>query len=113
VFSGHFHRSIEGFVTFLSLVPSNLLMMKKRVTQDGQSNTQQAAFASGAIMNAIQQISLKLQMGIHPDTDIQPELLRTMWRELSHQRHKALEASSWNGDSSPASTTHPALNRAG
>lgn len=64
-------------------------------------------------MNAIQQISLKLQMGIHPDTDVQPELLRAMWRELSKQRYRALEASSWHGDSSPANTTHPSLGKTG
>jgi hypothetical protein len=34
-------------------------------------------------MNAIQQISLMLQLGIDPATDIGPELLRAMWLEKS------------------------------
>jgi len=37
-------------------------------------------------MNAIQQISLKLQMGIDPAADIRPELLRFMWQELTRER---------------------------
>lgn len=32
-------------------------------------------------MNAIQQISLKIQLGIDPSNDIQPDLLRAMWRK--------------------------------
>jgi hypothetical protein len=43
-------------------------------------------------MNAIQQISLKLQMGIHPAADIRPEMLRAMWCELSRERYHALRA---------------------
>jgi hypothetical protein len=64
-------------------------------------------------MNAIQQISLKLQMGIHPDTEIQAPLLRAMWRELTHQRYKAMEAGSWNDGSSASGLSHPSLDRAG
>ena len=33
------------------------------------------------IMNAIQQLSLKIQMGIDPSSDISPESLRAMWRK--------------------------------
>lgn len=36
-------------------------------------------------MNAIQQISLKLQMGIAPEVDIQPHMLRAMWLELTNE----------------------------
>jgi len=43
-------------------------------------------------MNAIHQISLKLQMGIHPAVPIQPEVLRAMWRQLSLERIEALRA---------------------
>ena len=32
-------------------------------------------------MNAIQQISLKLELGIDPSSDICPERLRAMWRK--------------------------------
>ena len=32
-------------------------------------------------MNAIQQISLKLQLGIDPSSDIKAERLRAMWRK--------------------------------
>ena len=32
-------------------------------------------------MNTIQQISLKIQLGIDPSNDIQPDLLRAMWRK--------------------------------
>jgi len=43
-------------------------------------------------MNAIHQISLKLQMGIHPAAQIQPEVLRAMWRRLLLERIEALRA---------------------
>jgi len=33
-------------------------------------------------MNAIQQISLKLRMGIDPQVDISPDMLRAMWQQL-------------------------------
>jgi hypothetical protein len=33
-------------------------------------------------LNAIQQISLKLQMGIDPAADINPVMLRSMWQQL-------------------------------
>lgn len=36
-------------------------------------------------MNAIQQISLKLQMGIPPEVNIQPQKLRAMWVELNNE----------------------------
>jgi hypothetical protein len=64
-------------------------------------------------MNAIQQISLKLQMGLSPSIEIQPELLRAMWRELSKQRYKALEAGPVDDQLSPFDIAHPSLNRAG
>ena len=32
-------------------------------------------------MNTIQQISLKLKMGIDPQADINPDMLRAMWRQ--------------------------------
>jgi hypothetical protein len=32
-------------------------------------------------MNTIQQLSLKIQLGIDPSNDIQPERLRAMWRK--------------------------------
>ena len=63
-------------------------------------------------MNPIQQISLKLQMGIHPSTDIQPEMLRAMWRELSRQRYKTLVARPSNEEHNPFNTSHPSLSRA-
>lgn len=34
-------------------------------------------------MNSIQQISLKIQMGIDPLSSIKPELLRALWTEVS------------------------------
>jgi len=37
-------------------------------------------------MNAIQQISLKLQMGIDPSTHISPEMLRSMWLEAPAEK---------------------------
>ena len=37
-------------------------------------------------MNAIQQISLKLQMGIDPSTQISPVILRSMWLEASAEK---------------------------
>jgi len=43
-------------------------------------------------MNTIHQISLKLQMGINPAAQIQPETLRAMWRQLSLERIEALRA---------------------
>ena len=43
-------------------------------------------------MNTIHQISLKLQMGIHPAAQIKPEMLRAMWRQLSLERIEALQA---------------------
>jgi len=48
-------------------------------------------------MNAIQQISLKLQMGIAPDVEIQPQMLRAMWLELAN------EANDPRADRTPAS----------
>jgi len=47
-------------------------------------------------MNAIHQISLKLQMGIHPAAPIQPEVLRAMWRQLLLERIEALRAKAPN-----------------
>jgi len=49
-------------------------------------------------MNTIHQISLKLQMGIHPAAPIQPEALRAMWRRQLHDRIEALQAKTANRD---------------
>jgi hypothetical protein len=40
-------------------------------------------------MNTIQQISLKIQLGLDPATDIKPELLLEKWQQFSLQRSKA------------------------
>ncbi len=44
-------------------------------------------------MNQIQLISrnilcerLKMQMGLDPEVDIEPQILQAMWRQLSHER---------------------------
>jgi hypothetical protein len=37
-------------------------------------------------MNAIQEISLKLQLGIDPSCEISPEDPRNMWREASDEK---------------------------
>jgi hypothetical protein len=44
-------------------------------------------------MNQIQQISLKLQMGIDPSVNIEPLLLRQMWRELKTENTAGLRGS--------------------
>jgi hypothetical protein len=50
-------------------------------------------------MNTIQQISLKLQMGIDPSTSISPEMLRSMWLEASAEKFGgAQETASEAGD---------------
>jgi hypothetical protein len=50
-------------------------------------------------MNAIQQISLKLQMGIDPSTHISPVILRSMWLEASAAKFGgARETASEAGD---------------
>ena len=63
-------------------------------------------------MNAIQQISLKLQMGIDPALNIQPETLRKMWservRDRAERRDNPIETVF-----SPTGATHPSLRRAG
>ena len=33
--------------------------------------------------------ALKLQMGINPSTDIEPEILRAMWQQLTLERKNA------------------------
>jgi hypothetical protein len=38
-------------------------------------------------MNAIQEISLKLQLGIDPDSEVNPQDLRTMWRQASDRKY--------------------------
>jgi len=38
-------------------------------------------------MNAIQEISLKIQLGIDPATEINPKELRTMWRRASDRKY--------------------------
>lgn len=40
-------------------------------------------------MNAIQEISLKLQLGIDPSSGISPLELRTMWSQVSEDRFGA------------------------
>ncbi len=58
-------------------------------------------------MNAIQQISLKLQMGLDPATHIHPARLRAMWSERGRQQ-------THNNDqrcSSSGGTTLPDLQR--
>jgi hypothetical protein len=60
-----------------------------------------------AAMNTIQQISLKLQMGIDPSTEIQPELLRAMWGELATERWNALSQSIDQANFRPAKPSHP------
>jgi len=64
-------------------------------------------------MNAIQQISLKLQMGIDPAIDVKPELLRAMWRQLSRERYNALLAGGGKHKYAPATAARTALQRAG
>jgi len=64
-------------------------------------------------MNAIQQISLKLQMGIDPATDVEPELLRSMWGQLSRERAETLDANLSQTPLIPARATHPSVRKAG
>ena len=64
-------------------------------------------------MNAIHQISLKLQMGIHPATEVRPEILRAMWWELLSQRFNTAGAGAVKNKSNPARTIPPAPQRAG
>jgi hypothetical protein len=64
-------------------------------------------------MNAIQQISLKLQMGLDPCADIQPTMLRSMWSQLSRERAEGLEASQSESIITPSRTTHPSLFQTG
>ena len=45
-------------------------------------------------MNAIQQISLKLQLGIEPNADVCPEVLRRLWYERTFNRKQALPVTS-------------------
>ena len=63
-------------------------------------------------MNAIQQISLKIQMGLDPSADIQPVMLRSMWCQLSRERAEGLEASQSESSITPSRTNHPSLFRA-
>lgn len=63
-------------------------------------------------MNAIQQISLKLQLGIDPAIEIQPEMLRTLWRNLSRERAETGWRPTENAFS-PGRAAHPSLHRAG
>jgi hypothetical protein len=53
-------------------------------------------------MNTIHQISLKLRMGIHPAAQIQPEMLRAMWRQLSLERIEAPQANVAKKERTPA-----------
>ena len=43
-------------------------------------------------MNTIQEISLKLQLGIDPSCEISPKDLRSMWRQSSDEKFE----SDWN-----------------
>ena len=72
-----------------------------------------ATARSGVVMNTIHQISLKLQMGIHPAAQIQPEMLRAMWRQLSIERIEALQASVAKKQRSPTGTPPPGKRQAG
>jgi hypothetical protein len=65
----------------------------------------------GNIMNAIQQISLKLQMGIAPEVDIQPQRLRAMWLELTNESG-SLKPGEAPHSFRPRKSMHPSLNRA-
>ena len=38
-------------------------------------------------MNSIQKISLKLQLGIDPSSEVQPVLLRAMWRKDHDEKY--------------------------
>jgi hypothetical protein len=64
-------------------------------------------------MNTIQQISLKLQMGIHPAADIKPEMLRAMWCELSRERFNALQSRAGKSGFAPlpSATSRAALQK--
>ena len=64
-------------------------------------------------MNAIQQISLKLQMGIDPALNIQPDNLRKMWNERVRQRAERQGGPTETGFGPSGSMTHPSLRRAG
>ena len=64
-------------------------------------------------MNAIHQISLKLQMGIHPTAKVRPEILRAMWWELLSQRFNAARAGAVKDKGNPARTMHPAPQKVG
>ena len=64
-------------------------------------------------MNGIHQISLKLQMGIHPAAEIRPEILRAMWWELLRERTGIAEASAVKDKGNSNRTTNPARHRAG
>ena len=44
-------------------------------------------------MNAIQQISLKLQLGLDPAASVQPEKLLEQWQTFSEQRIRGRSAS--------------------
>ena len=52
-------------------------------------------------------ISLKLQMGIDPSTDIEPELLRAMWNELTTERTRGYREDQSHWSYLPAKARHP------
>jgi hypothetical protein len=52
-------------------------------------------------MNAIQQISLKLQMGIDPSTNISPKMLRSMWLEASAEKFGGARETASNAGNPP------------
>ena len=63
-------------------------------------------------MNTIQQISLKIQLGLDPATNMEPELLLEKWQQFSLQRSRARSLLRVGGNSltnkrckSPASLT--------
>jgi len=68
---------------------------------------------SGGIMNAVHQISLKLQMGIHPAAEVRPEILRAMWWELLSERFNTARTDSVQNKGNHTRTMHSASQRAG
>jgi hypothetical protein len=64
-------------------------------------------------MNAIQEISLKLQMGIDPAADIDPAMLRSMWNDLTEERTRSIHRSRCGHEYLPAKVGHPQIFKSG
>jgi hypothetical protein len=64
-------------------------------------------------MNAIQEISLKLQMGIDPAADIDPAMLRSMWNELTEERMRSIHRSRSDHEYLPSKVCHPQIFKSG